>query len=94
MPNESFGVSHQQILQNIGEIGFKRLDKGFERLDTAVIGDEAAGHRGLAKRMEANEKKTDDALTQIKAFKVVGSTLGVIWGAIITLIAIFKHKIV
>jgi len=67
--------------------------KMVERLNTSVLGDEDAGVPGLAQRVAANEKKTNDALTGIRKFYTVAGTLGVIWGGIVTVIAIFKNHI-
>jgi len=64
-----------------------------ERLNTAVIGDKPAGVEGLAARVRTVEKKTEDALTGLRKFYTIGGTLSVIWGGIVSMIAIFKDKI-
>ena len=84
--------SDNQMLQEILDT-MRAMKEDVVRLNTAVIGDEKAGVSGLALRMSDNEKKTEDALTYVKSFRLVGSTIGVIWGVVIALIAIFKHKI-
>ena len=63
------------------------------RLNTAVIGDKDAGASGLCHRVEKVEDKTKTMQDQLKCFRTVCSTVGAIWGILITIIAVFKHKI-
>ena len=69
------------------------LKEDVTRLNTAVIGDESAGVTGVCKRLGKVEHKIETVQDEVKCLKTVGSTLGVIWGAVITVIAVFKHKI-
>ena len=70
-----------------------RLIDMVERLNTSVLGDEPAGVKGLAARVACNEKKTEDALTGLRKFYTIGGTLSVIWGGVVSMIAIFKDSI-
>lgn len=69
------------------------LDDSVTRLNTSVMGDEAAGVKGLAARVSDNEKKTEDALTGLRKFYTIGGTLSVIWGGLVTVVAIFKDHL-
>ena len=77
-----------RILEMVG-----KMDDNVTRLNTSVMGDEAAGVKGLASRVADNEKKTEDALTGLRKFYTVGGTLSVIWGGLVTVVAIFKDDL-
>ena len=84
-------MSEEKLDKLIEVIG--KMDDNVTRLNTSVMGDEAAGVRGLAARVADNEKKTEAALTGLRKFYTIGGTLSVIWGGLVTVVAIFKDHL-
>ena len=72
----------------------ERMSDKLDRLNTSVLGDPEAGVDGLASRVKANEKKTEEALTGLRKFYTIGGTLSVIWGGLVAIVSIFKDHLI
>jgi len=84
-------ITPEQIETLLAEA--KKTNESIDRLNHAVLGDEAAGIDGMGKRLtdvedlaESNEKRIDTAVAKTS---VVGLILMGIWGVIIN----FKDKL-